>query len=426
MFTGPIFSKPLTKAEEMEMAAMEATSTNSITHRMPEQYTLRDKYFPYIESFLPKTEHLLFRHIAKYEDKYGYILNSPYPLKNLPFGENEKGEDYDIVYRCTNINRDELRADMKKVPLPGNLTKEKAAFLPFQLTLYLIIRYYTITNQLDKAKIIYGYYGYSIYWKRFHTSFKLFPPVETVMVYTINEMSYRNLIKKLGSVKALLVYIVQHIFEYYREGLVQSCDEDMRYILDQVQSDIGSKMNNIATMYYKNYNEKKEIYMGETLIKGGEGEQREDTSITATAAKYAQIYTTKFFADPINVPRIKTAVALATEASAKEVEHTLDYILNNASNSEVYEFYSSIFFYYLSLDDPKITEESIKSLKFVAIMRNVIKKGNSIDKNINKIIAFTDKYLELGSNTFRLTQRDGTRTNYRKAVYNYFILSVTN
>jgi hypothetical protein len=422
MINGPIFSKPLSKAEQMEIAT---EAKNNITHRMKEQYTLRDKYFPYVESFLPKTEHLLFRHIAKYEDKNADILNSPYLLKVLPFGENEKGEDYEIVFRCTNIDMEELRADMKKVPLPGDLKKEKAAFLPFQLVLYLIIRYYTFTNQMNKAKIIYRYYGYSIYWKRFNKSWNKYPPNERVMIYTVNEMSYRNLIKKLGSLRALLEYIVEHIFEYYREGLAESCDEDMRYILDQVQSDIGSKVNNIAQMYYKNYEANNEIYQGKTLL-DEEGTQRTDSSITSTVETYAQRYTTKFFSDSININRVKMAAAMTSEASAREVEHTIEYILNNATSTEVHEFYSAIFYYYLTLDDPKANEDSITSMKFVALMRDVIKKGNSIDKNVSTIISYTNKWLEQGSNTFRLTSREGTKTNYRKAVYNYFILSVTN
>jgi hypothetical protein len=421
MITGPIFSTPLTKAEKMEQA-MEGA--NNINHRMKEQYTLRDKYFPYIESFLPKTEHLLFRHIAKYEDKYSDVLNSPYPLKTLPFGENEKGEDYDIVFRCTNINIEELRADIKKVPLPGDL-KEKAAFLPLQVVLYLIIRYYTFTNQMKKAKVIYSYYGYSIYWKRFHRSFNKFPPIERVMIYTINEMSYRNLIKKLGSVKALLTYIVEHIFEYYREGLAESCDEDIRYILDQVQSDIGSKVNNIAQMYYKNHDANNEIYQSKTML-DDEGTQREDNSITATVESYAQRYTSKFFSETVNINRVKTAAAMTSEASPREVENTLEYIRNNASVSDIHEFYSAIFLYYLSLDDPKANADSIRSLKFIALMKDVIKKGNSINKNVTTIIKYANQWLEQGSNTFRLTSREGTKTNYRKAVYNYFILSVTN
>lgn len=424
MINGSIFSKPMSKEEEMELRALEASTSNSIRHQMKEEYTLRDKYFPYVESFLPKTEKLLFRHIAKYEDKWSEILTSPYPTKILPFGENDGGEDNDIIFKCVNINKNELKRDIKKLPLPGQLSKEKAAFQPLQIVMYLMIRYYIFTNQPQKAKILYPYYGYSIYWKRWAKSFK-YGVNEQVMVYTINNMSYRNLIKKLGSVKKLLEYIVEHVFTYYHEGLAESCDEDIRYILDQVQSDIGSKVNSIATMYY-NENENKNVIMSGSTLYDDEGTQRLDSSATATAETYAQRYTNKFFSDPLSVSRVKTACAMSKEVSAKEVEHTIDYIMSTATPKEIHELYSSIFYYYLASGDPKATEESIQSLRFIAVMAEVIKKGNSTNKNIVTIISYMNKWLEGGSNTFRLTNRDGTKTNYRKAVYNYFILSVTN
>lgn len=412
-----------TEKQAQLLSAMESAK-DSINYKMKKEYTLRDKYFPFVESYLPKTEHLLFRHIAKYEDKYSYIINSPYPLKNLNFGMNETGEDYDIVFRCCNIDQAELRADMKKVPLPGNLT-EKAAFVPISVVLYFIIRYYIFTNQPKKAEIIYPYYGYSIYWKRFSKSFKRFPPVERVMIYTINAMSKRPLIKKLGSIRALLFHIVDHIFSYYTEGLADSCDEGIRYILDQVQSDIGSKMNSIAEAYYDNYYSGKEIMNSSTFI-DDDGSQRVDTSISSTVEVLSQNYTNKFFSESINISRVKMAVSMTTDASYKELERTLNHIQSSIPNNDVQNFYSAIFLYYLTLDNPDATESSVRSMKFVALMRDVIKKGTSSNKNIMTIINYTNQWLEAGSNTFRLTNRDGTKSNYRKAVYNYFILNVVS
>lgn len=415
---GPIVS------DDLGYVAMEAE--NTIRHTMKEEYTLRDKYFPYIESLIPKTEHLLFRFIARYEDRHASIINSPYPLKQLPFGINEKGPEYDIIYKTTGINPDELKADMKKIPLPGKLTKEKAAFLPSSVVLFFIIRYYLIKKQYDKVKIIYAYYGYSIYWKRFHKSFQI-GLNENVMIYTVNEMSYRNKLKQLGSIKALLIYIVQGRCEYYAEGISQACDEDIRYILDQIQSDIGSKMNQIASAYYKNYHDpkKKEIMMGATML-DNEGTRREDTSTITTVEVYAQKCTSRFFSTGINKDRVKTAVAMsANDISTKEVINALECIMKNYTAEHIHEFYSAIFFYYLSLDDPRATSDSITSMKFLALMKDVIKKGNTTDKNARIIIDYTTKWLNEGSNTFRCSTRDGTKTNYRKALYYYFLLLVS-
>ena len=398
-------------------------ASNTIRHTMKEEFIIRDKYFPYIESFLPKTEHLLFKHIAKYEDKWSGVLTSPYPTKNLPFGENDTGEDNDIVFRCTGIDQSEMRSLIKTMPLPGKLTKEKAAFNPIQITLYLIIRYYIFTKQPKKAKIIYPYYGYSIYWKRWEKSFP-YGVNEQVMIYTINNMSYRNLIKKLGSVKLLLEYIVEHVFEYYHDGLAESCDEDIRYILDQVQSDISGKVNTIASAYYKTNEEKAKILTSSVLY--DDGSQRVDSSTTGLAESYAQNYTQKFSSDAISIPKIRMACSFAGEVSAREIENTLNYIKNNVSSKRIHDFYSAIFFHFLSLDDPNANEKGIHSMAFFAKMRNVITKGNSINKNIVTMINCTNEWLDNSSDTFRLTTREGTKTNYRKALYYYFLLIVAN
>lgn len=418
---GPIFSHKPTKIELMEKAC--EGSSGGVKHKFKEEYTLRDKYFKHIESFLPHSEKILFRYISKYEDKNSVALNSPYLLKNVPFAEH--GADAEIVFKCTQINEEELQADMKKVPLPGNLT-EKAAFQPLQVVLFLIIRYYLVTKQPQKAKTIYYYYGYSLYWKRFKKQFKIGVD-EKVMVYTINELSYRSLIKKLGSLREMLCYIIQGRYENpgYKEMIADACDEDIRYLLDQCQSDLGSKMVDIANKYYENYENKKMIYQSNELV-NEDGDKRIDTSVSAEAESLSQKYTSDFFMSDLNIKRLQTAAALAKEVSVRELKATIDYVMNNAAPSEVQEFYSSLFYLYLSSGDSKATAESVRSLKFLAVMKDTIKKGNSNNVNIVKMREIMDKWLQQGSNTFRVTKREGTQNSYRKAVFFYFILCVTN
>ena len=119
------------------------------------------------------------------------------------------------------------------------------------------------------------------------------------------------------------------------------------------------------------------------------------------------------------------ACSLAGEVSQKEVLNTIETVHSNVSAEAMVEFYEAIFYYYLT-SGPTATEESIKSMKFVTVMKELPKKGNSVDKNVVTALSHVNQWLEKGSNTFRLTERPGTKTNYRKAVFNYFILSVTN
>ena len=166
------------------------------------------------------------------------------------------------------------------------------------------------------------------------------------------------------------------------------------------------------------------MYEGTTLV-DDQGAQREDTSVSSSAESLAQKYANNFFMSDIDVNKVNQALAFSQEVSKKELQSTLEYVLREAKPEEVIEFYSCVFYIYLTTDDPACTVDTVNSLKFLGTMYNVIKKGNSVNKNIIRMREIMDDWLVHGSNTFRLTQRDATKTNYRKAVYCYFILCVT-
>ena len=424
-FSGPILSKKKNKIEIMEEAC-EASSAGRIKHKFKEEYTIRDKYYPYIESFLPKTEHLLFRHIAKYEDAHADLINSPYPLDVITF--KEEGDDADIIYKCTHINKSEITSDVKKVSAKINDgIEDKAAFQPLQIVMLLMIRYYLITNQKDKLHAIYYYYAYSIYWKRFNKQLKKYgyKPNENVMIYTVNELSYKYILKQLGSVKEWLRYMIQSSIENYPDELAELCDEDISYILGQAWTDVRNKVVRVAEKYYEYY-AKKEVILKSKGALDDQGTQRIDGSITAEVEALAQRYTSKFYMSEINVQILKQAAQLAKDASVSELKVSLDKIITDVPSSELHEFYASLFYIYLTSEDAKATVDSIKSLKFLVVMRDVFKKGNSTNPNIIKTRELLNKWLESSSNTYRVTTREATKTGYRRAIYYYFILVVTS
>ncbi len=396
-------------------------------YNFKKEYTLRDKYFPKVEACLPRTEHLLFRYILKYEDRNSDILNTPYLLKSLEF--KEFGEDSDIVFRCVNISRDELHDDIRRVPLPGNLT-EKAAFLPLQVLLLMIARYYIMTEQPKKLAVIQYYYGYSIYWKRLNRQFRHYKPGESAggeaaMIYTINECNNKVLLKKLGSLKELLGHIVHGRLETYATQMIDFCDEDIRYIIDQISTNLGAKIVEISSKYYDNLKNKKAILEGNQIV-DDLGNTRLSSSITTQVETLANEYTTKFFMNEVDLSLVKQAAVIGKGVSVKELKSSLDTIITKASVEDLHDFYASLFYIFLTSPEGNGDVRAIHSLKFLAVMRNIIKKGQSNDGNIVKTRELMDKWLEEGSNTFRVTTREGTKSGYRRAIYFYFILAVTN
>ena len=87
------------------------------------------------------------------------------------------------------------------------------------------------------------------------------------------------------------------------------------------------------------------------------------------------------------------------------------------------KFYSSLF--YLFLSDNDVPNKEVKSISFIGAMEMIYKKGNSTDKNIVIVKKSLDKWLSEASNTYRVSNRQATLNNFRKAIYYYFVLLVS-
>jgi hypothetical protein len=407
---GPVF--PRTPKEEPALEAM-----NKIDIREKE-YTLLTKYYPIVASFLPKTEKILFKHISQYRDKNISILSSPYPIL-YPLWNTE---DANVVFRCTNIDSAELRKDILNVPLPEGV-KDKKNFQPFPTTMLFVMRYYLLTKQEEKMKIIYSYMAYSMYWSVFSKQFK-YTPKEEIMVYTINNLSNKFKLKQFSSVDELLYYTIETTMKTYRDRLNNLSDSEVWYIIDQIKTRLSNSLKKIANEYITNANNK-DIMFKSIDILDEEGSQRIDSSVSSIVESLANAYTTGFFSEPADMARVNMSAKLAG-VSSTELKATLAAIGQDEVIDEVKTFYESLFYVYLTSGDPSANLTTIKSPKFLSVMRAIFKKGNSTDKNIVTTRDLMNKWLERGSNTYRATKRQATMNDYRLAVYYYFILSVTS
>jgi hypothetical protein len=386
-------------------------------------YILRNKYYPYVASFLPKTEMILFKHISQYRDTNITILSSPYPTK-YPYWN--PATDETVIFKCTNIDKLELRKDILSVKLPEGV-EQKKNFQPFPTAMILIMRYYMLTNQQEKLKVIYSYMAYSMYWSVFNKQFSKYMPREDVMIYTINNLSNKFKLKQFSSVDELLFYIINTTMEKYKDRLIGNnplSDSDIWYIIDQIKTRLSNSFKKITNEYMINNKNKEIMYKSEDIL-DDEGTQRIDSSISASVESLANAYTTEFFSGSPDTSRINMSAKLAGVSSA-ELRSTLYSIKQDESINEVKLFYESLFYIYLTSGDSNANIDTIKSAKFLSVMRSIFKKGNSTDKNIVITRDLMNDWLQRGSNTYRATRRQATMNDYRLAVYYYFILSVTS
>ena len=72
----------------------------------------------------------------------------------------------------------------------------------------------------------------------------------------------------------------------------------------------------------------------------------------------------------------------------------------------------------------KYTVRDVNSMSFMLEMQKMYKAGNSINKNRIIVGNIIDKWLKIGSATYRSTNREATKSIFKRSIFDYFIIKV--
>lgn len=390
------------------------------TNVRDDTFYLKEEWYPRICQFLPKTERILMNYIGKYRDRNIHVLNSPFPSK-LVFQAN--GPDMAILYKVTNIDRDELEKTVSRIEKPeGVETYEKLN--PDNCLFVMIIRYYMAQKKPDMLKNVLLYYAYCIYGHRFNVMFRPHGAKAAVMEYTVNNMSKKYDLKRLGSVEKWLDNVITVPLETYRDRFEKMSDIDIDYIISALITRIGSAVKYVRRAYQDTIDSKQTILESKEFI-DGTNTQMEQTNFTAEVEKLSMEFTQVFFSMRPSSKRVMNSAKLAN-ISVNELQTTLDMLYDSADIQEMREFMNCIFTVHFStLEYKDIRDVDVRSIKFVQNIEAMFRKGNTKDVNILKAKDIMDGWLRRGSNTFRKTKRLPTIAEYRRGVYLYMILMIS-
>jgi len=384
-------------------------------------FFLKEKWYPRLCQFLPKTTHVLMNYIGNYRDRNIHVLSSPYPSQKLVF--NMHGEDINILYKCTNIDKDELDETVSKIEIPET-AKEKKSLNSDNVMFVMIMRYYMMEKKPNELRNIILYYAYCIYGLRWNVSFKPYGANQGVMEYTVNNMSVKFKLKELGSVEKWIEYTLTKSLETYREEFERMSDIDIDGIISALITRIGNAVKNVRDAYQTVYDNKQIVLTSKEFIEGT-ATQMESTSFTAEVEKLSLEYTQEFFGHRPSSKRITTAAKLAN-ISVNELQTTIDMLYDAADIEEMREFMNCIFtIHFSTLEYDDIRDVNVKSVKFLQNVEAMFRKGNTKDVNILRAKEIIDSWLRRGSKTFRQTKRLPTIAEYRRGAYLYMILMIS-
>lgn len=376
----------------------------------------KNKFQPNIDKYLSdkSVENKLVAYISTYRDRYIRVLASPMVIHNMPFGPRDR----DIIFNTVNISRDEVEELMKCVDPKTPNGKMPENVEAFTIIMLLILGYYKNRKDDRMYNIVSMYYAYS----RFFSLYTKYFPVgirETTMEAATNEMSNLYYIKKTGSLEGSLRLTMATAIETYTDRLIRGNDSDIIYVILNIKNRLNGLMKQIKNIYEETNTK------GDVVIKAATFDEESNILDLKTNSSHVDSYANdavhQFISNDINM---KTAANCANwnSVSVAELRSALNILKASGNIKDMRDFYLSIFYLFFNLGNDT---KDIKSLKFLAVMDGVYKKGNSNDKNIILIKKLLDKWLQDGSSTYRMSNHNGTKNNFRRAIFWYLIKIVS-
>ena len=296
----------------------------------------------------------------------------------------------------------------------------KAALHEFTVTQLCVIRYFTLKNlqkEKDISILLLAFSG-KFYPSLHYRSYPTVVPVRHVMEYVVNtRLSQKYDLASQGSVMGAVKSITSTWIETYKSKLKDFDDEDVVYLIQQLHSRIGSFMKNIATEYYKVY-EDKDIYMAYSSDSFEQGDYHladNDSLKIERQTEAVMNYITSSSVDYKICKACSDDNIIPNEAKA--VIESI--IMNNENILKIKELVGlMITTYYATHEDKDLTNISF-------ISYTIAPKPNAKQKEIVRQKEIVEEFLEeSGTAYMRRRSRIATRNSYERCVRMYFALII--
>lgn len=375
---------------------------------------IKTKLYPVIEKLMDKNKNAYRKAVSKAIEKRQKDLFDIAPMNNIFWTEYDNQEFYKAIQIDTAVIREAIDQTYYASISAFNPRSAKDEFTVMQMC---IIRYWIMKNQPRDLELAIGILIISgkFYPSAFHMSYPTVAPAEyrEIMVYAVNnELSNKFDLKQTGSLFTSLRNLGNTCFNSYTDMMKKFTDEDVVYVIQQVQTRLRSFMKNIAEVYYDCYENKNYITFDSDNF--NEDEYRLADNDALKVERYVE--TTMRVINTTKVDYALCKAASSDLVSTEETKAIIEYILNDRENlKEVRELVRLMVNSYISQSKDK----DIHNINFITY--TISPKPNSKDPNYIRQKQIITGFLERSPSSFnRRRTRIATENAYYRAVYMYF------
>lgn len=295
-----------------------------------------------------------------------------------------------------------------------------AAKHEFTIAMLCIIRYFIFKNMKKECELAMIHLAFSgKFYPSLHFRSYPYPPARHIMEYVVNN----KLSKKFDLVTERSVFgAVKSIsttwMTTYTDKFKSFKDEDIKYLIDQLYSRIGSFMKNIADEYYKVY-EDKDSYIAYSSDSFDEKDFHLADSDMLKVSRFTEKTVNSINTNGIDYRVCK--MCSNNDITPNECKAVIESIIGNKENIyEIKELISVLISLYFATGEYDVTD-----IKFITF--TVAPKPNAKQKEIVRSKEIIEKWLsESGTAYLKRRSRTATRNSYERAVRMYFALAIHN
>ena len=298
--------------------------------------------------------------------------------------------------------------------------KPLAAKHEFTVTNMLIIKYFIKNNMKKELELALIYQSFSgKFYPSIHYASYPILPARHVLEYVVNNcLSNKFDLIVHGSVVGAIKSVASTWVDTYKEKFIKMDDEDMVYVIQQLHSRIGSFMKNIATEYYRVY-EDKDSY----IAYSSDSYDSDDFHLADSDILRVSKYTEKTM-NYINTSGVDYRICKMcsdNNITPNEARAIIESIIENRENiTTIKELISLMISLYYATG-----EDDISDIKFITY--TIAPKPNAKQKEILRMKEIIEDWLcESGTSYMRRRSRIATRNSYERCVRMYFALVIHN
>ena len=326
-------------------------------------------------------------------------------------------EDENKLFEALEISKAEVTSALQKTFYYdqikneyANLVKDECAIL--SLT---VVRYFFIKNDkknLDLATLYLAFNG-KIYASAHYRSFNFTPTnYRHVMEYAINNMSNKYDIVKQGSVIGAVRSVGNTWVSSYSSRFKSYSDEDVSYLIQQLKSRIASFIKNIASEFYKAFENKEYITYDSDNVSEDDYHIADSDSLKLERSIENAINRVESSTTDFKLCKIASDSNVKTD----ELRAIIDSIMSSGDNFPlVKELIRNICTYYFANGKNK----DVRDIDFLSF--SIAPKPNSKDKLYLRNKEIIEQLLLKNSTKYKTrSKRAATKISYNQAILKYF------